>query len=215
MWRLTGFLTLMLAAFQGAYSDAEPIDVGLEKQLFFDRKFIDSSENVAIQMNKPTKLGPVIKADQPWEDFRLTSYFTVIQDGHMAKAYYSCFSVDQWHVDDAWENHAYLCYAESLDGVHWEKPNLGIVEFEGTKENNILMKSVVDGTVFIDPNAAKEKRYKLLHTIGPHKGGLRVSYSADGIHFTTPDKPVIDWTPDSQQNAFWDDRIGKYVALLR
>ncbi|MCA9437901.1 MAG: hypothetical protein KC978_19100, partial [Candidatus Omnitrophica bacterium] len=181
----------------------------------FDQNFIDASENVTIRMNKPTKLGPVIKADKPWEDFRLTSYFTVIQDGHMAKAYYSCFSVDQWHVDDAWENHAYLCYAESLDGVHWEKPNLGIVEFEGTKENNILMKSVVDGTVFIDPNAANEKRYKLLHTIGPHKGGLRVSYSADGIHFTTPDKPVIDWTPDSQQNAFWDDRIGKYVALLR
>jgi len=74
---------------------------------------------------------------------------------------------------------------------------------------------VVDGTVFIDPIAAPERRYKLLHTIGPHAGGLRVSYSADAVHFTTPEQPVSPWGPDSQQNAFYDSRIKKYVAWLR
>ena len=31
-----------------------------------------------------------------------------------------------------------LCYATSRDGIHWEKPNLGQVEFEGSRDNNLL-----------------------------------------------------------------------------
>lgn len=194
---------------------AVPIQIGSGKQLFFDRKFIAESQNVRIVMNPPVKAGVVLEADRPWEDFRLTSYFTVVQDGELCRMYYSCFSKDQWHTPDSWEKHAYLCYAESKDGVHWTKPDLGIVEFDGSTANNILMRSVVDGTVFIDPKAQRARRYKLLSTKGPHKGGLRVSYSSDGIHFTMPSQPVSPWSPDSQQNAFWDNRIGKYVAYLR
>jgi hypothetical protein len=99
--------------------------------------------------------------------------------------------------------------------LNWIKPELGIIEYQGSKKNNIVLKSVVDGTVFIDPTAPPQKRYKLLHTIGPHKGGLRVSYSADGKHFTIAKDPVIDWNPDSQQNVFYDTRLKKYVAYLR
>jgi hypothetical protein len=29
-----------------------------------------------------------------------------------------------------------MCYAVSEDGLHWEKPNLGLVEYNGSKENN-------------------------------------------------------------------------------
>lgn len=191
------------------------IDIGDRKQLFIDGRFVGRSQDVRIAMNPPVKAGIVLECDRPWEDFRLTSYFTVVQDGELCRMYYSCFSKDQWHTPGAWDKHAYLCYAESRDGIHWEKPDLGIVEFEGSRSNNILARSVVDGTVFIDPRAAADRRYKLLSTVGPHRGGLRVSYSADGIHFTTPADPVSAWTPDSQQNAFWDDRIGKYVAYLR
>ncbi|MEO6436578.1 MAG: hypothetical protein ABIP55_12575 [Tepidisphaeraceae bacterium] len=197
-------------------SDQAPLAVGTSAQLFFDDQFIATSENVTITMNPPIKCGPVLKPDQPWEDFRLTSYFTVVQDGDLARMYYSCFAVDQWNnKDDPWNNHAFLCYAESKDGLNWIKPDLGIVEYGGSKKNNIVLKSVVDGTVFIDPTASPERRYKLLHTIGPHKGGLRVSYSADGKHFTTPDQPASPWTPDSQQNAFYDPDLKKYVAYLR
>ena len=193
----------------------DPIQIDSGKQLFFDHRFIAESGGVELVMNSPSRAGKVLGPDRPWEDFRLTSYFTVVQDGDLCRMYYSCFSKDQWHTPDAWDNDAFLCYAESRDGIHWDKPNLGIVEFEGSKDNNIILKSVVDGTVFLDPNSPPERRYKLLHTVGPHKGGLRVSYSADGIHFTIPAEPVSPWTPDSQQNAFWDPIRRKYVAFLR
>ncbi len=32
-----------------------------------------------------------------------------------------------------------MCYAESTDGVHWTKPDLGLVELKGSKHNNICL----------------------------------------------------------------------------
>ena len=32
----------------------------------------------------------------------------------------------------------YLCYAESENGSHWRKPELGLIEFKGSKKNNIM-----------------------------------------------------------------------------
>ena len=32
----------------------------------------------------------------------------------------------------------FACYAESRDGFHWVKPELGLFEFEGSKKNNIV-----------------------------------------------------------------------------
>lgn len=203
-----------LATVEASGEGSAPLEIGTGRQLFFDRRFIAESENVRIAMNSPAKAGIVLSPDQSWEAFRLTSYFTVVQDGDICRMYYSCFSKDQWHTPDSWNKHAYLCYAESEDGIHWKKPNLGIVDFEGSKDNNIILRSVVDGTVFIDPRAPPERRYKLLSTVGPHSGGLRISYSADGVRFTMG-QPVSPWNPDSQQNAFWDRRLKKYTAFLR
>ena len=214
---LSAFVTLISAA-GAAGQPADPLEVGSRRQLFFDDRFIDQSKNVAIAMNRPQKLGPVLKPDRRWEDFRLTSYFTVLQEGDLCRMYYSCFSEDQWNYAEAevtWRDYAFLCYAESEDGIHWRKPNLGIVEYQGSKENNILARSIVDGTVFVDPRDVPERRYKLLHTVGPHAGGLRISSSADGIHFKFAEGPVVPWGPDSQQNMFYDRRTGKYVAYLR
>lgn len=197
---------------------AQPLEVGSAKQLLFDERFMAESENVKIVMNQPKKLGPVLKPDKRWEDFRFTSYFTVLQEGDLCRMYYSCFSEDQWNYDEVevtWRDYAFLCYAESDDGIHWRKPNLGIVEYNGSKDNNILARSIVDGTVFIDPKDVPERRYKLLHTVGAHEGGLRIASSADGIHFNVSEKPVVPWCPDSQQNMFYDQRRGKYVAYLR
>ena len=36
-------------------------------------------------------------------------------------------------------HHALGMYAESTDGFNWEKPNLGLYEHNGTKDNNIFL----------------------------------------------------------------------------
>lgn len=65
----------------------------------------------------------------------------------------------------------FIAYAESSDGIEWEKPELGLVEHNGNKRNNLLFRSdredggrgVGGATVFIDPSSTDE-RYKLIHS---------------------------------------------------
>lgn len=60
------------------------------------------------------------------------------------------------------ERASYVCYAESADGENWERPELGLVEFAGSKANNIVADRRDYGleSVFRDPVAPPETRYK-------------------------------------------------------
>ncbi|MHB8863531.1 MAG: hypothetical protein ACYC6N_14110 [Pirellulaceae bacterium] len=65
---------------------------------------------------------------------------------------------------------AHIAYAESADGVTWETPTLGLFEFAGNRENNIVfrgdlngsMRGFHGGSVFVDPSSTDE-RYKMLY----------------------------------------------------
>ncbi len=67
-------------------------------------------------------------------------------------------------------HNAHIAYAESKDGLTWEKANLGIYEYAGNRDNNIVFRGDVDGyargfhggSVFIDPSSVDE-RYKMLY----------------------------------------------------
>ena len=76
-------------------------------------------------------------------------------------------------------------YAVSEDGVHWVKPRLGLVEYNGSKDNNIVRRGW--GPVIKDVAEADEsRRYKSM-VMGPMPladRGLRPAFSADGIHWT-------------------------------
>ncbi|MDA2926388.1 hypothetical protein MYX78_03995, partial [Acidobacteria bacterium AH-259-G07] len=53
-----------------------------------------------------------------------------------------------------------LCYATSRDGIHWEKPNLGKVEFNGSKNNNILPADTLTPLFWDRHETDPAKRYK-------------------------------------------------------
>ena len=54
-----------------------------------------------------------------------------------------------------------VLYATSADGIHWEKPNLGRHEFDGSRDNNILFFDKHSPTVIVDADAAPDQRYKM------------------------------------------------------
>jgi len=71
-------------------------------------------------------------------------------------------------------------YAESEDGIHWHKPKLGLIEFEGSKKNNLVWNGdIVNLAVFRDdnPRAKPNEYYK---AIG-RKGDLFTLVSPDGL----------------------------------
>ena len=116
-------------------------------------------------------------------EYRIHPYATVMREGDIFRLWYLAYEWDPpagvelpvtGTAEDAglfWEHtRGRLCYAESADGVHWERPNLGLVEYRGSGDNNILGPAVHDpvrqagwnaGTVFRDPTAPPEQRYKL------------------------------------------------------
>ena len=58
-----------------------------------------------------------------------------------------------------------LCVATSRDGIHWEKPNLGLMEFRSSKDNIVFQaESMGFGPcVFRDPTARRDEKYKLMY----------------------------------------------------
>jgi len=45
--------------------------------------------------------------------------------------------------------------------------------------------------------------------------GMYVAYSPDGLHWQCSGEPFSSMLSDTTQSAFWDERIGKYVAYVR
>ena len=82
-----------------------------------------------------------------------------------------------------------LCYATSTDGLQWDKPELGFVEFEGSTANNILLQDVswTHCVLKDDADADGDRRYKLLYW--PEDGsGIYAAFSPDGVHWKLCDE---------------------------
>ena len=72
---------------------------------------------------------------QPWEGI-FSAYTTIIRDGETLRMYYR--GGPQGIREDG-TNAEVTCYAESVDGIHWTKPKLGLYEVAGSKENNVVL----------------------------------------------------------------------------
>jgi hypothetical protein len=157
----------------------------------------------------------VLTADRPWEG-NTSAYFTVFQDGDRYRMYYRGS-----HADEKAKNATHpevTCYAESKDGIHWTRPSVGLFDFDGSKENNIVWagQGSHNFTPFKDanPKAAAEARYK---AFAGGKGGLLALKSADGIRWSlmSPKSVITKGAFDSQNLAFWDPTLGKYRDFHR
>ena len=207
---------LLVGCLALSVQSAEPIDIGSRRELFVDDYLVDKLTGQAeLYAHKPVPEEVVLVADAPWEG-NVSGYFTVFQDGDLYRMYYR-----GWHFDEKTRRMArpeVTCYAESKDGIEWTKPKLGVVEFNGSKENNIVHKGLGSHnfTPFLDtnPDCKPPQRYKAM---GSGKGGLFAFQSPDGIRWSPlGEKPVITRGAfDSQNLAFWDATRHCYVDFHR
>jgi hypothetical protein len=120
--------------------------------------------------------------------------------------------------------------AESRDGIHFTRPKLGLVEVNGSKENNVVWRGVESHNFapFIDqnPQAAPDARYKALAGLkepgrnwhlGATPGGLYAFASADGLNWRKirPEPVMTQGAFDSLNLAFWDSARGRYTCYSR
>ena len=220
--------------------------------LLFDDAFIEEKQGFQPRIQEMIPSGePVITAEQAWEIGGITgdSNVSVIDAGGKYQLWYvvphphahtgtaqnllpaQLEGMDAKTMADFQDRARYmLCYAVSTDGVHWSKPDLDVVQYDGRKESNIVYAGRLGCTVFADPSAAPEERYKIITGAGPrlphvvegasHEPvniyhGIYGGFSRDGIHWHTYETPIIPWYTDTTNGCFWDDERRRYVAFVR
>ncbi len=197
---------------------AQPVDIGSRLELMVDDSLIESMTGARLTLHRPVEREVAIVLDQPWEGNN-GGYVTVFQDGDLYRMYYRGKQLN-WTGGKLTTPHAeYYCYAESADGIHWEKPSLGLVAHDGSTDNNIILSGLGchNFSPFKDanPNCKPGEEYKALGSGA--KGALVAFKSSDAIHWSTmAEAPVItEGAFDSQNIAFWDPIDEQYREYHR
>lgn len=220
-------IVLLLGCTAFNAQSADPIDIGSRRELFVDEYLIESLRGAHLQLHRPVRREIAFTTDAPWEG-NGSAYQSVFRDGDRFRMYYRgghhpASRAFETHKSP-WES---LCVAESADGIHWTRVEAGIVEFQGSTKNNLIlseeMVSEIGGSpahtaVFRDDNPAcpAAERYKIV-IVGSQPRGLYLLVSADGIRFALKShRPfATKGAFDSQNLMFWDSVRGHYREYHR
>ena len=204
-----------------------------EKYLVLDSRIIESTKNAKLTIGevRKEKSNPLFEEDRPWEPRYDNMYPNVIYDDedNIYKCWYCPFIVDQrttqTHPDrrkpsltpymdarPAGREEAML-YATSVDGINWTKPNLGIVNFNGNSNNNIVSRGLSGAGVIKDElEKLPGRRYKAFYC---SNSGYKMRYSSDGLNWGDEVALPGVGESDCHANMIWSPELKKYVGILR
>lgn len=215
--RCLGFLLVMSGLILGLKGAEPPGRVHLttgQHQLFLDDYLVGSLYRVKRQVNPPVKYegNPVVFAEKPWERHPGPKWNPAETEALQIR------SAPCWDPrEQVWKMWYYSAsrtlFARSKDGIKWEKPSLGKREFQGSKDNNmVLVKGDPESFiqhVLLDPDGTPERRYKGF--IGGRNRHPVVS--ADGYVFTKLDVPLIPSQDESHLN--YDEVKKRFIATVK
>ena len=195
----------------------EIINIKNRWEFFWDETMIDVSKTTATpKIHNFVRRESVLTHDEPWEG-DCCNYHNLICDNGLYRLYYL-----GW--DSGWSSGIKICYAESKDGIHWVKPKLGLREFRGSKENNIILDGMDHDNLFdnffvlIDENPAcpPEEKYKGIASYHkPGSYGLFCFVSPDGINFKRGWMLTDKGKFDTLNVVLWDAANKKYKGYIR
>lgn len=215
MLRMISRILALAFVFTIGVLNADPIAIGSRLEPFVDHYLIDKLEGCALKLHEPKLAGVALQLDAPWEG-SFSGYFTVLKDGDTYRLYYRGLPLAK--ADGS--RSEVTCMALSKDGVTWTKPKLGLVELDGSKDNNAVLNEAPfchNFAPFLDTNPAckPDERYKAV--AGTAKTGLVAWTSPDGVHWKKmQDEPVFrKGAFDSQNVAFWSESEQCYCLYFR
>ncbi len=195
----------------------------------FDSVFtnVDAPLGIRLVAQQARRGEPILRRERPWEQMGIAGT-SLIQDGDKFRL---------WCSSQKSHDETFRCYFESSDGKSWTRPNLGLIDYEGKKENNLFK---LDGHyVFIDPSAPPAERYKSMwaaradpkvvaeyrkkrpisvHAEQEDPGrfhSIKAAVSPDGFNWTELEEPISVEVSDTQIVAYYDEHLKKYVMFTR
>jgi len=187
--------------------------MGRRREVLVDRFMVDSMTGLEHRLHEPR---PAPDSDQPADALE---YGTVILD----RGKYRLYTRDGGGARFDGDVTEVTRYCESRDGIHWVRPKLGLIDWKGSRENNIILHEAPFCHNFCPmldrrPGVSPDKRYKAL--AGTVKSGLFAFVSSDGLRWSKlKPEPVITYTKeyafDSQNVSFWSEVEKKYVCYFR
>jgi hypothetical protein len=242
-----GFLRLAGAAGAGLISapaasavDAAPPAAGRQDasetpfttELFLDNHLIEVTPGVARRLHPPRKhlLNPVVRCDRWCDGNNIQPYTTLYDpDDKLFKMWARTGS--DWKSAYLDGHAAYMLYFTSTDGVHWDKPDLGLVTIGGRRDHNIVFTSdmvsptdtsapnkfVIPSQPMVPqgkkaffwgvnknphPNRADEK-FVALAIVQDHRRGAHLVTSPDGIRWSCASAPF--WQTPNDVSGKGDD----------
>jgi len=190
-------------------------DVGSQKQLFIDQHVVDEMVGVSQVLNPAVKheANPLLVPEFPWE-------FAPTRDGgrNGSIQFYGTVLYDEeektfkmWYMAQGG-----VCYATSRDGLEWEKPRLGLAEFEGSKQNNIVPDGPYEGLNYCPEMRdveGPERVYKCLRLM-PGRCWMPF-FSSDGLRWTQhPAEPVVQGGDECKTCKTHDALPGDWTGPL-
>jgi len=196
----------------------EVINIKNNREFFWDETMIDVSKTTAKpKIHQFVRRERVITHDEPWEGDGC-NYHNFICDNGLYRMYYLGWNMISPDGSQHTLSGIRVCYAESKDGINWVKPKLGLREFNGSKENNIILdkndNSFDNFFVFIDenPTCPAAEKYKGIGSVGD---GLWCFVSPDGLNFKKGWLLTNKGQFDTMNVIIWDAKRKKYVGFIR
>jgi len=175
--------------------------VGRRRFAFLDTRQIRDVRDADLKFHAARKHGdPVLVADRAMET-GVGLYGTVLHDGQRFRMWYQPIGTNQQRGNP----YSVAC-AESTDGIHWERPELGIVKYNGSVKNSLTnLRGHGPSVIDLGTAVPADKRYLgiavgyapllgvpevLQHASTRRHHGYWMYYSADGLNWRVYPPPT-------------------------
>jgi hypothetical protein len=191
------------------------------RRLFLDAFAVESHGGLTRVFHAADKFAanPVIKRDKPWEGVSAITgpyvYGTAFREGDKFRMWYEVHNKGT-HVG----------YAESPDGITWTKPELGLINFNGSKANNLLISAADraatggqchNASILRRPNETDPQKRYALYGFDNGSGHARVAFSPDGLRWKyapETDKKAL-FSSSDVVNFFYDPYQALYFTTWK
>ena len=191
---------------------ADVAEIGTRRQLFVDDWLIETVDGVRRRLHQPEKAQdgePVLLLDRPWEESGTPILGTVLREGERFRMWY--------RGGGSGPRGGVWCYAESDDGVVWNKPDLNLIEYGGSSQNNIYVLGQPQAyTPFIDPNEPDASR-RFKSAVNSLRIDTALAHSPDGLRWTEyrDGAAITGRASDTISQVLWDSVARVYRLYTR